>query len=185
MEAALTELESRLNTAAQHPVRPHDRFIVVAVREAILAAREGNFGVGAVLATVSGEIVERGHNRVFSPHFRSDMHAEMDVMTRFEEMHPSIAGVKGFVLFSSLEPCPMCLTRLINSGVNTVYYAAVDEDGGMVSRMSQMPPEFLELAQGRHFELADCSSELAETAKLVFLSTVKERDRDLLSRASY
>jgi anaerobic selenocysteine-containing dehydrogenase len=40
-------------------------------------------GIGACLVREkSGEIIERGHNRQHSPYFRSDLHAEMDLLDR-------------------------------------------------------------------------------------------------------
>ena len=60
----------------------------MACAEALAAARAGNYGVGAVLVDPNGEIVERGRNAVFYPHFRSDLHAEMVAMNAFEERHP-------------------------------------------------------------------------------------------------
>ena len=105
------------------------------------------------------------------PYFRSDLHAEMDVMTKFETRFKDAETRKGFILYSSLEPCPMCFTRLVMSGINKVYYAAPDEMGGMVSRTTAMPPNWRHLAQKRKFGLAACSPELRHIAIQVFQST--------------
>ena len=128
------------------------------------------------------KIVQRGHNRVFSPHFRSDMHAEMDVMTKFEEGHRDVESMEGYTLFSSLEPCPMCLGRLITSGVRKVYYVALDQDGGMANRLAYMPYEWRGLAERQDFRLADCSPELSEIALQVFMETVEKNDDRLRRR---
>lgn len=179
----LEELEERIVSLVPHPEYPHDKFIIITLREAIAAAKEGNFGVGAVLVRENGEIVQRGHNRVFNPYFRSDLHAEMDVMTKFEERFKNIETMRGFTLFSSLEPCPMCFLRLIISGVGKVYYAAMDRDGGMVQRREHLPPEWKGLAKRQEFGLARCSPELSEIALQIFLSTVEENDRKLHDRS--
>ena len=178
----LDELEKQLKSFLPNPEYPHDKYVIITLDEAIAAAREGNFGVGAVLVRENGEIVQKGHNRVFTPYFHSDLHAEMDVMTRFEERFKDVETLKGFTLFSSLEPCPMCFTRLIISGVEKVYYAAFDEEGGMVQRFEYMPPEWKELAQRQEFAPAQCSPELKDIALQVFLSTVDENDRKLQNR---
>jgi hypothetical protein len=61
---------------------PHDPFILVTLQEAMAAKREGSGGVGACLAHEgSGGIVARGRNRQYVPYWRSDLHAEMDVLT--------------------------------------------------------------------------------------------------------
>ena len=178
----LNELEKKVKSFIPNPKYPHDKFIIITLHEAIVAAKEGNFGVGAVLVRENGEIIQRGHNHVFEPYFRSDLHAEMEVMTKFEECFKDIENLKEFILFSSLEPCPMCFARLITSGVKKVYYAAIDKNGGMVHRSEDMPPEWKELAQRQEFALAQCSPELRDIALQIFLSTVNENDRKLQNR---
>ena len=178
----LEQLKDRIDKLVPDKNYPHDAFVIITLQEAIEAALEGNFGVGAVLIRNRKEIVQRGRNRVFSPHFRSDMHAEMDVMTKFEERHKKVERMDGYTLFSSLEPCPMCLGRLITSGVRKVYYAAIDQDGGMANRLAYMPSEWRELAERQDFRLADCSSELSEIALRVFMETVEENDDRLRQR---
>jgi cytosine deaminase len=178
----LRELKIRIDKLVPDENYPHDAFVIITLQEAITAAMEGNFGVGAVLIRNRKEIVQRGRNQVFSPYFRSDLHAEMNVMTKFEERHKKIEGMDGYTLFSSLEPCPMCLGRLITSGVREVYYAAMDQDGGMASKLGYMPNEWKELATRQDFGLADCSPELSEIALQVFMSTVEGNDNRLRQR---
>jgi len=178
----LEQLKSRIDELVPDKNYSHDQFVIITLQEAIRAALEGNFGVGAVLIRNRKQIVQRGHNRVFSPHFRSDMHAEMDVITKFEEGHKDIESMDGYTLFSSVEPCPMCLTRLITSGVRKVYYAVIDQDGGMANRLAYMPYEWKELAQRQEFTLAECSSELSEIALRVFMETVEKNDSRLRQR---
>jgi tRNA(adenine34) deaminase len=178
----LKELEEKLKAFVPDPEYPDDSFIVIALEEAIAAAKEGNFAVGAILVDENGKIVERGHNRVFNPHFRSDLHAEMDVMTKFEERFPQTESMKGFILYTSLEPCPMCFARLITSGVSRVYYASADEHGGMVHRLQHMPPAWIELARRQKFGKARCSPELSDLALQIFLTTAAEDNRKLQER---
>ena len=178
----LAKLERKVQTLVPNPDYPHDKFVIITLHEAITAAKEGNFGVGAVLVREDGEVIQRGHNHVFNPYFRSDLHAEMDTMNKFEEGFRDTESMKGFVLFSSVEPCPMCFLRLIISGVEKVYYAAIDKEGGMVQRFEHLPPEWKELAQRQEFALAQCSPVLSEIALQIFLSTVGENDRKLQNR---
>ena len=178
----LDELKAKIDGLVPDKNYPHDPFVIITLQEAVQAALEGNFGVGAVLVRNRKEIVQKGHNRVFSPHFRSDLHAEMDVMTRFEEGHRDTERMDGYTLFSSVEPCPMCLARLITSGVKKVYYSVIDQDGGMANRLAYMPPEWRELAERQEFALAECSPELSEIALRVFMETVEKNDSRLRQR---
>lgn len=178
----LNELEKKVRSFIPNPEYPHDKFIIITLHEAIAAAKKGNFGVGAVLIHENGEIIQRGHNHVFNPYFRSDLHAEMVVMTRFEERFKKNENLNELTLFCSLEPCPMCFVRLIISGVKKVYYASTDEYGGMVHRLRDIPNEWKELAKRQEFALARCSPELREIALQIFLSNVYENDRKLQNR---
>lgn len=175
-------LEKKVQSFVPDPEYPHDTFIIITLYEAIAAAKEGNFGVGAVLIRENGEIIQRDHSHVFKPYFRSDLHAEMDVMMKFEEHFKGIENLKGFILYTSLEPCPMCLARLISSGIRKIYYAAIDKNGGMVHRLKYMPPFWIGLAQRQEFGLAQCSPELRDIALQIFLSTADENNKKLQKR---
>ena len=156
------------------PSRPHDIFAIEAIKEALEAAEKGSFGVGAILMDEkSGEIICRGQNEVFTKH-RSDFHAEMTLLNRFEAQHGSKSRelLKKLVLFTSLESCPMCLCRIITSGVSKVYHIADDDRGGMVQRHSSLPPTWQEISSNRLYVKSDCSAELSEYAMQVFLLTV-------------
>ena len=102
---------------------------LLACREALGAAARGNGGVGAVLIDPKGAVIERGQNEAFYPNFRSDRHAEMVVMNAFEARCPTLDNMRGHTLVSSLEPCPMCVARLLITGVETVKFLALDELG--------------------------------------------------------
>ena len=86
---------------------------------------------------------------MFSPYFRSDLHAEMVVMNIFEERHPEIDTMQGYTLVSSIEPCLMCFARLPAGGVPTVKFLAEDAWGGMVNRRQHLPAAWQRLGQRR------------------------------------
>src|SRR5512136_2533373 len=82
----IDELEKRILAYVPDARFPDDPFVLATVQEALAGFKESNGGVGACLVREStGEIVERGHNRQYEPYFRSDLHAEMDLLTRYEE----------------------------------------------------------------------------------------------------
>lgn len=129
----------------------------------------GNLGVGALLVDNKEVVVAEGGNTVFNPNFRSDLHAEMVVLNQFEDNNKEISSVKGYTLYTSLEPCPMCLTRLITSGINTVLFVAPDKLGGMVHIFKNLPSAWHVLAEQQRFCRADCSQELVIAAEKIFL----------------
>lgn len=173
-DQTLESLEKALRAYTPNPQFPHDVFVYAAVEEALFAAQEGNFGVGACLVK-DGQIVQRGRNHVIHPYFRSDLHAEMDVMTRFEEANKNTPNMREYALFTSLEPCPMCVVRLAGSGVGHIYHAMVDVDGGMATRLQDLPPAWNKLASRLHFGEADCSPQLKEISLGIWLESANKR----------
>jgi tRNA(Arg) A34 adenosine deaminase TadA len=155
---------------------------LLACAEALEAARAGNYGVGAVLLDADDAVVERGRNRAFFPRFRSDLHAEMDLMNSFEESAQHTSDMRGFTLVTSLEPCPMCLARLLISGVETVKFIAHDELGGMVTHMEHLPAAWQKLRERQQFLLADVTAEMRSLATDLFLLNLESLRRQLWSR---
>jgi len=178
----LEALERRVRAFVPDPAFPHDPYVLIGLEEALAAAADGNFGVGACLVDPSGRVVARGHNHVFHPYPRSDLHAEMDTMTRFEEEVRAPISLGDYTLFTSLEPCPMCLTRLITAGVGHVYHAAPDLESGMVYKLHELTPVWVELARRQEFAEADTSPELRQIAHQIFLVTANRNTEALQAR---
>jgi len=179
----LSDLEARLaQPSAERTDGGDQHFGILACREALEAARIGNYGVGAVLVDRGGAVVERGRNSVFFPRFRSDLHAEMVVMNSFEDRFPSMEDMRGYTLVCSLEPCPMCLARLLVAGVHVVKFLAYDELGGMVRQRHQFPAAWRRLGQRQELVLADVSDRLRQLALDVFLLNLEACRQRLLSR---
>ena len=114
----------------------------------------------------------REHNNVFS-HNRSDLHAEMSLITKFEDKYGknSRSLLRNTVLFTTLEPCPMCLCRIITAGISEVYYVADDKTGGMVHLYENLPAIWKEISNGRIYNKADCSAILEKAAFDIFAET--------------
>jgi cytosine deaminase len=152
---------------------PDDAYIWLSGILALTSVTRGNFGVGSILIDDAGDVVAQGHNEVFRPYFRSDRHAEMVVMTRFEaDPHPT--DLSSHTLYTSLEPCPMCLVRLSTSGIAKVLYAAADAEGGMVHRQQGLPPFWNDLARRKVFAQAHCSPDLIGAAERLFFINLDE-----------
>lgn len=140
---------------------------------ALIGSSKGNFGIGCVLVDNAGSIVEVGHNEVFHPYFRSDRHGEMVVINAFEEKFKGKKSLKKYTLYSSLESCPMCLTRLITSGIGKVSYLTPDLTGGMVNKIDKLPEVWQQLSSDQIFNQASCSKELMNVSSDIFLLNVE------------
>ena len=172
---SLQEIEGLLAAYTPDPRCAHDRWIFLAVQEAVAAVREGNAGIGAVLVDPAGEVVERAHNQRLRPYHRSDLHAEMNVVTRFEERCRDVPTLLGHTLYSSLEPCPMCVVRLITAGIGHVYHAAPDPESGGVCMLDRLTPVWIQMARGLEFGEATCSPTLKLLARETWLVTANAR----------
>lgn len=141
---------------------------------ALKSVNSGNYGVGSILVNAGGEIAAMGHNLVYSPYFRSDLHAEMVTVNYFEKENPQITTLKEYALYTSLESCPMCLVRLISAGINKVFYVSSDPIGGMVNSISLLPPLWKDLSAPQAFTAARCSRELSNVATEIMLINANE-----------
>ena len=180
---SLDAIEARILTLHPHPDYKDDDFGLVVIRQALTSLKEGSGGIGACLVDErSGKVVATGRNRQFRPYFRSDLHAEMDLLNRYEDWLRKRGGKDSgvdprdcgqLVLVSSVEPCPMCLTRIINAGIKKMVYVTPDEKGGMVSRMDQLPPFWKDRALQCEYRMAVCSAEVQQIARDLFDFTTR------------
>jgi hypothetical protein len=76
----------------------------------------------------------------------------------------------------------MCLTRLITAGVGHVYHAAPDLESGMVYKLHELTPVWVELARRQEFAEADTSPELRQIAHQIFLVTANRNTEALQAR---
>jgi cytosine deaminase len=163
---------------------PDDFFVAHTCLLALEAVEDGDFGVGCVMLDPSGKEVTVGHNELFKPYFRSDRHAEMVVMDKWEEANQQVTSMVGYKLYTSLESCPMCMARLITSGCETVLYAAPDPTGGMVHLFNNLPPVWIGLAKPprQYWGEANCSPYMKDAANQIFMINAAELNQILENR---
>ena len=95
---------------------PHERFIQRAIE---LAANFPEFPFGAVIADrESGKIIAEGRNK---SSVNPTWHGEIDTINRLAELRPKFDGSR-LSLYSTAEPCPMCQSAILWSGIGMVVY---------------------------------------------------------------
>jgi len=140
--SATTPAEIRIGLPAwvSDTIDPHRSYgtdgerMAVAVRLARENVRRGTGGpFGAAIFAPDGRLVSTGVNRVV-PLNNSVLHAEivaiMMAQARLGVYSLSIDETSGHELFTSCEPCAMCLGAIQWSGVKRVVWAATREDAG-------------------------------------------------------
>ena len=98
-----------------------------ALAEAEAAGEAGQLPIGAVLV-LDGEVVSRGQNR----------HLERRTQLAHAELEALLEGGEAVwsrhddcVLYTTVEPCPMCLGAMVMADVPNVVFAAHDANAGI------------------------------------------------------
>lgn len=93
--------------------------------------------IGAVITNAQGQIIARGHNRIYEQAAepgrvnRSRVaHAEIDALSGFDVDY---ADPRSCVLYSTMEPCPMCMGAIRMCLIGHLHYAARDAMAGSAS----------------------------------------------------
>jgi tRNA(Arg) A34 adenosine deaminase TadA len=101
-----------------------------AFEEAWASWRAGCFGIGCVITDGGGQVVARGRNRVLE---RADQpgvlggaliaHAEMNALA---VLSLDLRTGENLRLYTTMEPCLMCASKLVMVRLGVVHYAAAD-----------------------------------------------------------
>lgn len=83
---------------------------------------------GAVITDKDGNIIAEGNNRVLCSNDPT-AHAEIVAIRRACEKLKNY-DLSGYILYTSCEPCPMCLSAIIWANIKEVYYGCTKEDAG-------------------------------------------------------
>jgi tRNA(adenine34) deaminase len=107
----------------------HEGFMRLALLEAELAGARGEVPIGAVVVA-NGEVIGRGGNRSIADNDPS-AHAELLAL---REAGRAAANYRltGATLYTTIEPCLMCVGAIVLARVGTVVYGASDPKGGAV-----------------------------------------------------
>jgi tRNA(adenine34) deaminase len=103
-----------------------------AFEEAWRAMCAGSIPIGACVAR-GEEVVARGRNRIADPYSIDEYisgtkvsHAELNALVQLPESMPT----HDLTLYSTLEPCPLCVGALVMSNIRTVTFAGGDAWAG-------------------------------------------------------
>lgn len=117
------------------------------IKEAIEEAKKGTSQkeggpFGAIIVSSDGKIVSRGHNQVLSTNDPT-AHAEI-VAIRKACQSLNTKDLSNCVIYSTCEPCPMCLSAIIWSNIKTVYYGSNRKDAAIAGFKDEAIYDFLE-----------------------------------------
>jgi tRNA(adenine34) deaminase len=109
-----------------------------ALGEAAKAAKRGEVPVGAVIVK-DGRVVASGHNTSVS---KNDPTAHAEVMA-VRKAAKKIGNYRlpGTTLYTTIEPCAMCLGAALQARISRLVFGALDPKAGAVSSIIAFPVE--------------------------------------------
>ena len=96
---------------------------------------------GAVITDKDGNIISKGHNMVLKNNDPT-AHAEI-VAIRAACEKLNTYDLSDYILYTSCQPCPMCLSAIIWANIDTVYYACTKEDAASIGFRDDMIYDYL------------------------------------------
>ena len=96
---------------------------------------------GAVIVDKEGKIISTGNNKVLKTNDPT-AHAEI-VAIRNACKKLKTNDLSDYILYSSCEPCPMCLSAIIWSNIKTMYYGCTRKDAAEIGFRDDMIYEYL------------------------------------------
>ena len=111
-------------------IMKHEDFMRRAIALAVENVKNGGGPFGAVIVR-DGEIVATGANRV-TPDNDPTAHAEVNAI-RAACTKLGTFDLSGCVIYTSCEPCPMCLGAIYWAHIDKIYYGANQHDAAEVN----------------------------------------------------
>ena len=113
-------------TTGDSTMQPSSTYMQAALDEARRGIEAGDGGPFGSVVVKDGQIVGQGHNRVLAeqdPTCHGEMEAIRDACRTL-----GTHDLSGCELYTTAEPCPMCLGAILWSNMSAVYYGCTRED---------------------------------------------------------
>lgn len=120
------------------------KFMEAAIAEAREGINNGDGGPFGAVVVKDGEIVASGHNRVLKNN-DSTCHGEIDAIRKAEAKLKTY-DLSGCEIYTTSEPCPMCLAAIMWANISKVYYGCTLDDNEKIGFRDE---KFDEMMGGR------------------------------------
>lgn len=118
-------------------IEPSSEHMELAIEAAKQSAANGDYGHGAVVAK-NGKVIATGYETLKSANDPVNGHAEIDAIRKACQKL-QLPYLEGCILYSTAEPCPMCMSAAIWAKVDTVAYGITRND--MIAEMKRLKNE--------------------------------------------
>jgi len=129
------------------------KFMQIALEEAKNGIASNDGGPFGAVIVKDGQIIATGHNCVLKNH-DSTCHGEIDAIRKAEQKLQT-HDLSDCELYTTGEPCPMCLAAILWANIKKVYYGCTLEDNEkigfrdvkfekLMGSRNHLPKDFLE-----------------------------------------
>lgn len=134
--AALGMLSAVLERDRMAGVRRPLDFMKLATAEALTGVHKNHGGPFGAVIVRRGKVVAKAHNEVVSS-FDPTAHAEI-MAIRKASTGLKTFDLSGCELYTTCEPCPMCLAAILWARIGKVYYGCTRGDAGTIGFRDDM-----------------------------------------------
>lgn len=109
------------------------------LEQAWLAFQHGSIPIGAIITDEEGNVLIAGRNETCETHYpnKRTAHAEMYCVRNLDiEKYPNFYD---YHLYTTMEPCPMCMGTIVMGGIRKIHVAAKDRYCGALHYIEKDP----------------------------------------------
>lgn len=111
-------------------MKANNKFMQMAIEEARKGIHQGDGGPFGSCIVKDGEVVALGHNQVLSRH-DATCHGEVDAIRKAGQALGT-HDLSGCVLYTTGEPCHMCLCACMWANISKIYYGCTIADNALI-----------------------------------------------------
>lgn len=126
-----------------------NKYMKLAIDEARFGINNNHGGPFGAVIVKNGEIIATGHNKVLLSHDPT-CHGEINAIRNATEKLKT-HDLKGCEIYTTGEPCPMCLCAIMWANIDKVYYGCTIKDNAIIGFRDEL---FESVFKGRE-ELKD------------------------------
>lgn len=108
----------------------NSKFMDIAIAEAKTGIYNADGGPFGAVIVKDGKIISSGHNHVLANN-DSTCHGEIDAIRKAEQKLGTF-DLSGCELYTTGEPCPMCLAAIMWANIEKVYYGCTIADNEII-----------------------------------------------------
>jgi tRNA(adenine34) deaminase len=152
----------------------HLWFMNIALEQAELAYKHHEVPVGAVLVSPQGDVLSQQFNlkeSQFNPTGHAEVHCLMEAGRKLQNWRLSDCS-----LYVTLEPCPMCLSAMVQARLRLCVFGAYDAKGGALSlgyhlhQDRRLNHQFSIIGGVRHYECSRVLSQFFKERRISYRS---------------